>query len=82
MTWNRNIDEAPRGRLIQNTSGQKNQPKEILEKQSVIVATRCEKVFVSWCLQDGRWHGFNMDSPPIAWWTEPYPTHPGLEGAT
>ena len=70
MTWNFNIEEAPKGFDKEITSTDKKgktTTRTQFVHEKIWAATKCGKVGVSYCLEDGRWNGFMADSPPIAW---------------
>jgi len=82
MTWNFNIDDAPRGEYedIIVTIGKKKVQKKVFNPVKVITASKCEKVIVtSWLPDEGRWNMYSKKESPIAW--QLYPEHPHKEAA-
>ena len=78
MTWNFNIDEAPKSYVeIATKPGPKGADVEFkrIVYRHIIAASSCGKVTRSyWVPKDGRWCMFSVNSPPIAWM--PWPEHP------
>ena len=77
MSWNYNMDEAPKGRYEKREKVGRNGEVvkfDVFIPDTIIVASKCEKVIVSRYLETGRWNFFTKGVPPIAW--QPYPTHP------
>lgn len=80
--WNFNIDEAPRGSMVQ-------QPRTIRDKETtvtafvpdrVILATKCGKVIGSNFIpgddkREARWEFLATGEAPVAWML--WPEHPG-----
>ena len=79
MSWNFNIEEAPKGRRFKREIKQKDkiiyQP--VFEEQRVLTASKCGNVFVSYMTEKGRWSGYTDKELPIAWM--PFPKHPNGE---
>ena len=84
MTWNFNIDEAPRGQTIEETTTQngKTTKRTKFVPDLIWAASSCGKVTVSSWLpkqengDGGRWNMFSAGSPPIAWQPYVIPEHP------
>lgn len=87
MTWNTNIQEAPRGRnvtVMRNTktrNGIERVPVNEFEIDPVWLATKCGKVVRSYWIpktdkNPGRWGGLANGELPIAWQTYVVPVHP------
>ncbi len=87
MTWNFNMDEAPKGRMVTKTvkTAKGERTFEEFEPQPIIAATKCGLVVKSqWypprmtqtghLLDGNRWSGFGVNDAPIAW--QPWPVHP------
>ena len=87
MTWNFDIDEAPRGttvrKVITNSKGI-DVARDTFLPDKVIVAASGRMVMVSYWMPpqedrpNGRWHGLAAAERPIAWM--PFPEFP--EGDT
>lgn len=90
MTWNFNMDEAPKGRMVTKTitTTKGDRTTEEFVPDAVLVASNCglvlkshwmpPKLTQSGSLLDGnRWSGFGVDKGPIAWM--PLPVHPHHE---
>lgn len=82
MSWNFNMDEAPRGaeREVRRMVG--NPPVERVWTEHVpvqiIAAGSCGVVTLSrWLPLEERWNMFTKTTPPVAW--QPWPTHPGAQ---
>lgn len=78
MTWNFNIEEAPKGRTVERavTTEKGKVPYEAFERENVILASKCGKVTVSyWIPDENRWCMFSKHEAPVAWMH--WPAHPG-----
>lgn len=80
MTWNFNMEEAPKGRTEtrEYVQGAKTVSRSVFVPDRIIAAS-ADGVTVtpsSWMPDQGRWNMFNKDTPPIAW--QPWPEHPGV----
>ena len=77
MTWNFNIDEAPRGqtRAVTRVVG-KNEVETLVHDFVRIIAAGNGGVVTTshWLPDEGRWSMFTKEVPPLAW--QPWPTHP------
>lgn len=79
MTWNFNIEEAPRGSTVERTvTTEKGKvPYESFEHDHVILASKCGKVTRSyWIPDESRWAMFSKHEAPVAWML--WPSHPGV----
>lgn len=80
MTWNFNMDEAPKGHfkdMVKNIGG-RTIMSVVHVPEPIIAAGSNGVVTVSkWIDAEKRWNMFSKDCPPIAWM--PWPDHP--EGA-
>lgn len=78
MTWNFDISEAPRGRMVTKRHKTKNGgvvESEHFEGVHVILATKCGKVTKSYFIPDAdRWLMLAKGEQPVAW--QPWPEHP------
>ena len=82
MTWNFDISQAPKGRMVEKTFNTKDGIKTrlVFEKVMIDIATKCGLVMVSHWIppkkegQKGRWCGLHTTEAPIAW--QPRPAHP------
>lgn len=77
MSWNFDMDSAPRGevytRVVSTKKGHKELPGFRYEK--VILAGACGTVTVSrWLPEEERWEMFSKKENPIAWMA--WPTSP------
>ena len=82
MSWNFNMDEAPRGeeREVRRTVGNRKEESVWTEHipVQIIAAGSCGVVTLSrWLPVEERWNMFTKASPPVAW--QPWPTHPGAQ---
>ena len=81
MTWNFNIDEAPKGKYETKTAVDKNgkeKTKTTFLHDKIIAAGKCGVVTVSyWNDPQQRWNMFGTKEAPMAW--KPWPTHPDME---
>ncbi len=81
MTWNFNMDEAPRGswREVERTIGKNKVVAKVHEAPPIIAADSSGTVVTlsRWVEKDGRWNMFTKDAPPVAW--KPWPVHPFSE---
>lgn len=76
MTWNFDIDAAPRGttvrKVITNSKGI-DIARDTFLPDKVLVATSGRMVMVSYWMPpqedrpNGRWHGLATDEQPVAW---------------
>ncbi|MDM9643854.1 hypothetical protein [Rhizobium sp. S163] len=87
MTWNTNIQEAPRGKTVQITRKKRVETKEAVDttfrttyehqKEDVILATKCGKVIKTyWIPGEERWAGLANGEQPDAWMA--WPKHPNF----
>ena len=77
MTWNFNIDEAPKGYYKTTRKKFGKVEKEVREHVPVkiIAAGNDGVVTISrWLPDEGRWNMFSKDVPPLAW--QHWPEHP------
>lgn len=77
MTWNFNMDEAPRGdvRMVTRKIGKNEVTTEEHVPALIIAAGNGDVVTMSkWLPKEGRWMMFTRDVPPLAWM--PWPDHP------
>ncbi len=77
MTWNFNMDEAPRGHFedVTRTIGKNVVMSVVHVPEPIIAAGNDGVVTVSrWIDREKRWNMFTADVPPIAWM--PWPKHP------
>lgn len=77
MTWNFNMEEAPRGetRMVKKIIGKNEVEIESHEPVQIIAAGNGGIVTQSyWIPKDARWCMFTADVPPLAW--QPWPAHP------
>ena len=77
MTWNFNMDEAPRGsyRDVVKTVGKNTKMTVVHVPDLIIAAGNGGVVTLSrWLPDQSRWNMFTKDAPPFAWM--PWPTHP------
>lgn len=78
MTWNFNMDEAPRGRV--ETFERRIGKNDVTLSQHVspnIIAADASGTVVTlsrWLPKEERWLMFTKESPPVAW--QPWPDHP------
>lgn len=80
MTWNFNMDEAPKGRvqMVERLIGKNMAQIEEHVPDLIIAAGNGGVVTLSkWLPKEGRWNMFSKSTPPMAWM--PWPAHP-LEG--
>lgn len=82
MSWNFNMDEAPRGeeREVTRVVGKHKTISVTLEHipVQIIAAGSCGVVTLSrWLPVEERWNMFTKASPPVAW--QPWPAHPGAQ---
>lgn len=81
MSWNFNIDEAPRGKYETKTVTDKNgkkSEKNTFLPDNIIAAGKCGVVTVScWLDPQQRWNMFGENETPIAW--QDWPKHPEKE---
>ena len=83
MTWNFNMDEAPRGRVVEEET-QLNNGKTVKRTKFVAdliwAASSCGMFTKSYWVPSengcGRWNMFTAVSPPIAWQPYVIPEHP------
>lgn len=78
MTWNYNMDEAPKGSVekVHVTIRGKDVIRERLNREIIIAADDKGKVVTKsyWIEKEERWCMFTKDCPPMCW--QPWPTHP------
>jgi hypothetical protein len=77
MSWNFNIDEAPRGewRTVKRVIGKNTVDVEYYDAPLIIAAGNGGVVTTSrWLPKEGRWNMFTREVPPLAW--QPWPSHP------
>lgn len=77
MTWNFNMDEAPRGETIKVERKVGNHVVTIERHVpvNIIAAGNNRVVTVSqWIPDQQRWNMFSKNTPPLAWM--PWPEHP------
>lgn len=77
MTWNFNIDDAPRGKYktVSFVKEGKLISREVFQPENVITASKCGRVIVSqWLDEEKRWSMYGVNELPIAW--QDYPRHP------
>ena len=74
MTWNQNIDEAPRGQIVDsvvNHSNGKDVTVSTFVPDRILAVTSRDEVILSYWWTDGKgvghWSGFSDTSPPVAW---------------
>ena len=80
MTWNFNIDEAPRGQIVEHevVRNGKTVKTKAFAPDRIMAASKCEAVFPTyWVEKENRWSGFCKDEQPLAW--QPYPVHPNFK---
>lgn len=83
MTWNFNMDEAPKGGWVNRDTGRKDKsgaPIMADEYETVRLIVAGSKGVVTatkWLHEEERWEMFKKDSPPKAW--QPWPVHPDFE---
>lgn len=80
MTWNFNMDEAPKGQFVDRTRTLKTG--EVVQYQTFeltkILAAYAKSDLVTmsnWIPSAKRWNMFTEQNPPVAWM--PWPAHPG-----
>lgn len=85
MTWNHDIDAAPKGTFFKRNRIVKDKVQEVEEfiPNYVWVATKCDKVLKSYFVPPvgkvvGRWSGLATGEQPVAWQTFIVPEHPHL----
>ena len=83
MTWNFDIDAAPRGTTVSKTTTNSkgvDVTRDTFLPDKVLVAASGRMVMVSYWLPPlgdrpkGRWHGLATDEQPVAWM--PFPEFP------
>lgn len=83
MTWNFNMDEAPKGGWVKRDTGRKDkagQPIVADEYETVRILAAGSNGLVTiskWLHESARWEMFSEKSPPKAWQT--FPIHPDFE---
>lgn len=84
MTWNHEIDTAPRGHNVKSTRTVKGKFQEVtdFEPDHVWLATKCGKVLKSYWIPEAgkiaaRWSGLATGEHPVAWCPYIVPEHPG-----
>ncbi|WP_174804378.1 hypothetical protein [Martelella limonii] len=79
--WNFDISAAPQGHHSVSTyktnTGETRERRDFVPEK-VWIATKCEKVFPSYRLENGRWGGLATGEEPIAWMPYDVPVHPDL----
>ncbi|WP_322884224.1 hypothetical protein U8C35_07660 [Sinorhizobium medicae] len=77
MGWNFDIASAPRGKKVSKSITTNDGVKTFaaIEREEVILASKCGKVTLSYWIQDQeRWCMFKKGEEPVAWM--PWPEHP------
>jgi hypothetical protein len=78
VTWNFDLEQAPRGtfKTVKCSNGKKDLERKIFVPEYIITACKDNKlVTVScWLEPQKRWNGYATDESPIAW--QRFPTHP------
>lgn len=77
MSWNFNIDEAPKGshKIVMQTLKGREVERKIHVPETIIAAGNEGVVtFSYWVEKKERWCFFTKDTPPLAWF--PFPKHP------
>lgn len=88
MTWNFDISQAPRGKMVETViETEKGTRKSIrFVHDKIILATKCGKVTLSHYIPgEDRWLMLGKNEQPDAWmpWpTHPYPSHSVAEVAS
>ena len=76
MSWNFDMDEAPRGetRIVKRVIG-KNEVEVAEHVPALIIAAGNDLVVTvsKWLPDQGRWNMFSKNTPPRAW--QPWPKH-------
>lgn len=76
--WNYDINQAPRGRIVDQTVTDKHGKTKTVgrfERDVIIAASKCGKVTSSYFIpEQNRWCMFAEGELPIAW--QPWPEHP------
>jgi hypothetical protein len=84
MTWNFNIEDAPKSRTVQvqrlvkskdSASGEVLKIVDEYVRDDVILESKCGKVIKSyWIPKENRWAGFAQGEAPVAWQEWPKPS--------
>ena len=81
MTWNYDMDAAPRGEFRKEIRkvGKVDAEVETFHPVVIIVGGKCKTVTPSqWVPKRGAWSMFTKEVPPIAW--QPWPEAPVYDG--
>jgi hypothetical protein len=81
MTWNTNIDEAPKGRTVMKERKTKKGIVQFsqFESEKIDITSPCGQVMVSYWIPEGgqdkrgRWLGLATGEKPQAWQPRPEP---------
>lgn len=79
MTWNYDMDAAPRGETVMVERPGKNGPVQVFvyKHTKLILGGKCGTVTVSrWLPEEKRWEMFSKHETPLAWM--PWPSAPEI----